>query len=525
MNKIMQSKLSMLNGMVVDNFAGGGGASTGIELALGRPVDIAINHDEDAIAMHEANHPFTKHFCESVWDIDPRKATEGRPVMLAWFSPDCCHFSRARGCKPVEKNIRSLAWVAVKWAATVKPRVILLENVKEFQTWGPLDENNIPIKEESGKTFQRFVSKLRELGYTVEWRELKAHEYGAPTIRERFFLVARCDGEPIRWPEPTHGPDKIPYRAAAEIIDWSLPCPSIFETSEEIMQKHGIRAVRPLAESTMRRIARGIQKFVIDNPQPYIVTESRAAPLITSIGQTGFSIDRSRSIESPLSTIVSKAEHCLVAPMLIQYHSETGKSEVRGQTVDKPIMTTDTSNRYAEVTAFITKYFSGGCQGKGSDVNDPLGTVTAADHNAIVAASIVKFKHNDTGQAADEPLHTICASTVHFAEVRTLLSKYCGPDVAPGLVNIEGEKYAIFDIGLRMLTPRELFKAQGFPGDYIIDYTKNGKLATKSAQVARCGNSVCPALAEALVRANLPDQCGRKIVTMEELDVEFGVVG
>lgn len=502
--KIMQSKLRTYDGLVVDNFAGGGGASTGIELALGRPVDIAINHDEDAIAMHEANHPFTKHFCESVWDVDPRKAADGRPVMLAWFSPDCCHFSRARGCKPVEKNIRSLAWVAVKWAATVRPRVILLENVKEFKTWGPLDENNIPIKEKEGQTFRRFVSKLKELGYEVDWKELRAHDFGAPTIRERFFLVARCDGAPIVWPDPTHGPSKLPYRTAAEIIDWELPCPSIFDTSEEIKEKYGLRAVRPLSESTLKRIARGLNKFIIESDKPYIMPWTLSSslnsengqmlitPYVVSIGQTGFSVDRSRSAEAPLNTIVSKAEQCLISPFLIQYHSESAGTDVRGQTVDKPIMTLDTSNRYG-----------------------------------IVAANIIKFKHNDPGQSVGEPLHTICASTVHFAEVRTFMIEKNGMEDTEetGTIWLDGIQYAIVDIGMRMLTPRELFNAQGFPSDYIIDYTKNGKPATKGAQVARCGNSVCPALAEALVRANLPEHCGPKIKTMAELDVEFGVLG
>ena len=524
-SKAMQSRLNIANGLVVDNFAGGGGASTGIELALGRPVDVAINHDEDAIAMHLANHPFTKHYCESVWDVDPIEATAGRPVMLAWFSPDCTHFSKSRGCKPVEKNIRGLAWVAVKWAELVKPRVIMLENVEEFKTWGPINEEGYPIKGQSGETFEQFVNALREQGYEVEWRELKAHEYGAPTIRKRFFLIARCDGQPIVWPQASHGPEKIPFRTAAEIIDWSLPCPSIFDTKLEIKRKYGITARRPLAEKTQKRIALGLKKFVIDNPNPYIVpAEKMTAPYITSIGQTGFTVDRSRSVDAPLNTIVAKAEQCLLAPMLIQYHGETSESEVRGQTVDKPIMTADTSNRYAGVVAFVSKYFDGGYKGAGSSADDPLGTVTAVDHNALVAANIVKFKGNNIGQPADEPIQTICASTVHFGEIRTLLTKYCGtdPDKA-GIVTLSGTQYIISDIGMRMLTPRELFNAQGFPADYIIDVTADGKPVTKQAQIARCGNSVCPALSEALVRANLADQCGRKIETMADLEIEFAI--
>lgn len=516
----MQPKIeSFANGLIVDNFAGGGGASTGIELALGRPVDIAINHDPDAIAMHEANHPFTHHYCESVWDIDPVEATAGRPVQLAWFSPDCTHFSKARGCKPVEKSIRGLAWIAVKWAAMTKSRVIMLENVEEIQSWGPLDENNYPIKEQAGETFEEFINALKKQGYDVDFRELRACDYGAPTIRKRFFLVARCDGEPIRWPEPTHGSGKIPYRTAAEIIDWTLPCPSIFDTSEAIKDKYGLRAVRPLSESTMKRIARGLKKFILESDKPFIMpwtlsdtsnsvgrtvdeqigTATTATgggqmlitPYVVSIGQTGFSADRSRSAEVPLNTIVSKAEQCLISPFLIQYHSESNQNDVRGQAVDGPLLTVDTSNRYG-----------------------------------IVAANIIKFKHNDPGQAADEPLHTICASTVHFAEVRTFMIEKNGvaDDNEAGTIVLNGVRYAIVDIGMRMLTPRELFSAQGFPSDYIIDYTVSGKHATKSAQVARCGNSVCPALAEALVRANLPEQCGRKIETMADLEAEFGVV-
>jgi DNA (cytosine-5)-methyltransferase 1 len=513
----MQSKLKFFDGLVVDNFAGGGGASTGIELALGRPVDIAINHDEDAIAMHEANHPFTKHLCESVWDVDPREITNGNPVMLAWFSPSCTHFSKARGCKPVEKNIRGLAWVATRWAATVKPRVIMLENVEEFKTWGPLGKSGQPIKEKAGLTFNRFIQTLNELGYVVEWEELRACDYGAPTTRKRFFLIARSDGNPVRWPEPTHGPEKLPYRTAAEIIDWSIPCPSIFDSAEEIKEKYGIRAVRPLSEMTLKRIARGIQKFVINNPNPFII----------SIGQTGFSEDRSRSINVPLNTVVSKAEQCLVAPIFIQMgYGEAEGQQPRVLDLNKPLGTiTAGGNKFAAASMFIIKNFGGGYTGKGISVKDPLGTVTAVDHHSLVAAHVIKFKGDNVGQAADEPLQTICSSTTHFGEVRTFLEKYCGEAADDaGIVNLGGIQYVISDIGMRMLTPRELFNAQGFPKDYIIDYTKSGKPASKTAQIARCGNSVCPPLAEALVRSNLPGQCGLKISTMGELEKEFGVI-
>ena len=402
--------------LIVDNFAGGGGASTGIELATGRSVDIAVNHDPAAIAMHRANYPTTKHYCENVWDVDPVKACAGCPVGLAWFSPDCKHFSKAKGGKPVEKAIRGLAWVAIRWAKLVRPRVIILENVEEFTTWGPLIGNR-PDPTRKGQTFRRFVHALKRYGYRVEWNELRACDYGAPTIRKRFFLIARCDGLPIVWPEPTHGdPSTLfvasgilhPWRTAAEIIDWTIPCPSIYDRK------------KPLCENTMRRIARGLRKFVLEHPQPYIVDDH-------------------------------------IAPFLIQYHTEQSGKEVRGQAVDKPLMTADSSNRYGLVTALLIKYYG---QGEGQSLREPLHTITAKD----------RF----------------------------------------GLVIVRGEPYQIIDIGLRMLTPRELFRAQGFPEDYIIDRDADGKHYPKSAQVARCGNAVPPPFAEALVRANLPEMCGEE---------------
>ena len=402
--------------LIVDNFAGGGGASTGIELATGRSVDIAVNHDPAAIAMHRANYPTSKHYCENVWDVDPVEACAGHPVGLAWFSPDCKHFSKAKGGKPVEKAIRGLAWVAIRWAKLVRPRVIILENVEEFMTWGPLIGNR-PDPTRKGQTFRRFVHALKRYGYRVEWNELRACDYGAPTIRKRFFLIARCDGLPIVWPEPTHGdPSTLfvasgilhPWRTAAEIIDWTIPCPSIYDRK------------KPLCENTMRRIARGLRKFVLEHPQPYIVDDH-------------------------------------IAPFLIQYHTEQSGKEVRGQAVDKPLMTADSSNRYGLVTALLIKYYG---QGEEQSLREPLHTITAKD----------RF----------------------------------------GLVIVRGEPYQIIDIGLRMLTPRELFRAQGFPEDYIIDRDADGKHYPKSAQVARCGNAVPPPFAEALVRANLPEMCGEE---------------
>ncbi|MBQ3157024.1 MAG: DNA cytosine methyltransferase [Clostridia bacterium] len=552
-----------MNEIVVDNFAGGGGASTGIEIAIGRSVDIAINHDPAAIAMHRANHPTTEHYTEDVWKVDPVEACAGRPVALAWFSPDCKHHSKAKGGKPVSKKIRGLAWVAVKWAKAVKPRVIMLENVEEFQDWGRLDEKNRPDPRYKGETFRRFVGQLEKLGYHVEYRLLRACDYGAPTIRKRFFLIARCDGQKIVWPEPTHAaPDSIevrmgskkPWVPVSEVLDFSLPCPSIFASSEEIMEQYGIRAVRPLSENTMKRIARGLMKFVVNNPKPFIV----------SIGQTGFAGDgRQHSIDEPLRTVVSKAEHCvcapvlmrnnenavgsdarepigtittgghhmLIAPSMIQYHSEQSE-DVRGQTVDKPIMTVDSSNRYGLVEPFLIQTGYGEREGQKPrvlDMDKPLGTVVAQSNKfAMAAAFVTQFNNNCDGQSMDAPLNTMTAKSNHFGEVNAFLVKYYGsgdnavscelpaPTITAkdrmGLVTVHGEDYKIVDIGLRMLTPRELFDAQGFPPDYIIDVDADGKPYPKSEQVARCGNAVCPPIPTALVRANLPELCEMKEV-------------
>lgn len=473
--KKMKGQFNLFDEIIVDNFAGGGGASTGIELATGRIVDIAINHDPDAILMHQTNHPYTKHYCESVWDIDPVKAVEGHPVGLAWFSPDCKHFSKAKGGKPVEKSIRGLAWIVLRWAGKVRPRVIILENVEEFITWGPVRKGK-PVKAKAGQTFKQWVSQLRALGYAVEWRELKACDYGAPTIRKRFFCVARCDRKPIVWPEPTHGPGLKPYRTAAEIIDWSIPCPSIFGRA------------KPLAEATMRRIARGIQKFVIDNPKPFIV------PI--GYGERKGQLPRVQDINDPLSTIVSSCKQYLVAPSLIQYHSETAKSEVRGQNLQEPIMTIDSSPRYGLVSAFISRQFNTSI---GHELGQPLGTVTAVDKSRLVKAFLIKYYGQGTGQTLDQPLDTVV-----------------GRDRF-GLVMVDGTPYQIIDIGMRMLQPHELYAAQGFPTDYIIDYDYTGKAYPKSKQVARCGNAVCPPLAKALVESNLPEWCGKIIETMAQL--------
>jgi DNA (cytosine-5)-methyltransferase 1 len=553
--------------LFVDNFAGGGGASTGIEMAIGRSVDIAINHDPDAIAMHKANHPASKHYCEDVWQVDPVEACAGNPVALAWFSPDCKHFSRAKGGKPVDKNIRGLAWVAIKWAYAVRPKVLMLENVPEIQTWGPLGKDGKPIKERAGETFMGFILALtggiptwhpayqemcdalsieptsemaqklqKGLGYKVQHRTLKSCDYGAPTTRTRFYLIARCDGRPIVWAEPTHAPKdseavkqglKLPYHTAAECIDWSIPAQSIFERK------------KPLAENTMRRIARGIQKFVIDNPEPFIVTvnhsgegfrgQSTDEPLGTITAKNGYGVvtptimcNNTNNVDEPLGTVVSSGKHYLVAPTLIQYHSETAKDEMRGQELTEPLMTQDTSNRYALSVAHIMKNYGGGYNGAGSAADAPLDTVTAKDHNSLVTAHIMTMRNNMDGQPIDEPLTTISCSGAHHAEVQAFLVKYFSTGAAKSvnepldtvttkdrfaLVTIHGEEYIITDIKMRMLQPRELFNAQGFPRDYIIDHDADGHPYVKSKQVARCGNAVTPQVPAALVRANLPEHC------------------
>lgn len=544
----------MINGeLIVDNFAGGGGASTGIEMATGISVDIAINHDPEAIRMHKANHPNTKHYCESVWDVDPVKACNGKPVALAWFSPDCKHFSKAKGGKPKDKKIRGLAWVALRWAGKVRPRVIMLENVEEFKTWGPLNRSHRPIKAKQGHTYQKFIEQLKRLGYDVETRELVAADYGAPTMRKRFFLIARCDGKPIIWPEPTHAPADSeavrvgllnPYVGAYTQLDFSLPCPSIFDTAEEIKEKYGIRAVRPLAPKTMERIARGLKKFVIDNAEPFIVQVNHSGaksyycrsanePLSTVTGKHGFGAvepylvqckynNEAQDIEKPLGTVTTVGSHLLVSPTLIQYHSETAKGEVRGQKIDEPIMTVDGSNRYGLVTSFIQKYYGGNYQGNGSDVKEPLHTITTLERNAMCAVNLIQMNNHCDGRDVREPIPTITAGDGHFGEVRAFLIKYYGQGTGQdikepldtvtaqdrfGLVTVNGVDYQIVDIGLRMLEPRELYGCQGFPDDYIIDHDYTGKEYPRSEQVRRCGNAVCPPIPAALVKSNLPELC------------------
>lgn len=646
--------------IIVDNFAGGGGASTGIEMAIGRSVDIAINHDPNAIAMHTTNHPDTLHYCESVFTVKPKIVTAGRPVALAWYSPDCRHFSKAKGGRPVEKSIRGLAWIELRWGLEVKPRVMMLENVGEFRTWGPLLAGEMrPDPERTGETFEAFVGMLttgipadhpalaecceflnisldsedaarlvKGLGYTVEYRELRACDYGAPTIRKRFFMVARCDGQPVVWPEPTHGDPKSeavksgrlkPWRTAAECIDWSIPAPSIFDRK------------KPLAENTLRRIARGIQRFVIDSEQPYIVpfivkcnhtstktsydcfrgqtlgeplqtvTKSPgyavAVPHLTKFrtGATGQNVTdpaptitagsstrpggnghalgivetaltpflagnggseyqaKPRAINKPAHTVMKESRVCLAAPIIArQFGNSTGHR------ADKPsaTITAGGGGKSQLVSAFLAKHYGGNYTGPGVGLDEPAHSVTTVDHHAAVAAHLVVNNTGHAGGAADSPDHTvttgnhhavvashlvklrgtcrdgqrtdepaptITAGGLHVGEVQTTLAvdeydeqraqlvlaflrKYCGEDCT-GLVTIDGVVYRIVDIGMRMLQPRELYRAQGFPDWYVIEHDFRGVKYAKDKQVARCGNAVPPQFAEALVRANLPELC------------------
>lgn len=505
--------------LIIDNFAGGGGTSTGLEQAFGRPVDVAINHDPKALAMHRANHPETKHYCESVWDVDPIEVTGNQPVGLVWLSPDCKHFSKAKGGKPVEKKIRGLAWVALRWAAKTRPRVIMLENVEEFKTWGRATEDGRPCPKHKGETFRSFVKALRYQGYQVEWRVLVACDFGAPTTRKRFFLVARRDGLPIVWPKPTHGkPESAdvikgklkPYRTAAECIDWSLPCPSIFTRS------------KPLADATLRRIATGTMRYVVNNQNPFVVPVSghNSSPFIsTYYGEKNKGEVRGSKLNSPIRTMTTENRFSLVAPVLTEC---ANASSPRCMPANEPIRTICAQTKgghHALVSAFLAKNYTGVI---GSQVSEPIHTITSKDHHSIVASHLVKLRNNNIGHRADEPLHTITASGGHFAEVRAFLTAFYGNErdgssidnplrTIPtrdrfGLVTVGQQQYQIADIGFRMLQPHELFKAQGFPESYIfsygIDEHGNTLKLTKTEQTRMVGNSVPPQLSRALVLAN-----------------------
>lgn len=603
---IFTMSLPLGHELAIDNFAGGGGASTGIAMGLGREVDVAINHDGEALAMHAANHPTTEHYTEDVFAVHPGFVTRQLPIGLAWFSPDCKHFSKAKGSKPVEKKIRGLAWVTLKWATFQMPRIIMLENVEEFQDWGPLGDDNKPLKAEKGRTFKAFVLALttgipkdhpdleeiytvlghdfpierlhKGLGYQVEWKVLRACDYGTPTIRKRLFLIARRDGRKIVWPEATHGDPKsdavkagklLPWRTAAECIDWSIPCPSIFERT------------RPLKDATLRRIAKGIMKFVVNSKDPFIVgaggpiysgkpvgtdkpfgtltaENHRAivqpifAPVMTE--HANASSPRCMPADEPLRTICAQVKgghHALVTAHISTYYSDKRPGDVRGSALDMPLATQPTENRHAIVSAFLAKHYGGvtgiradvptgtvtssdhhsvvtahlealytakGNEARASGADEPAKTVTASARHAVMASHMVKLRGTSTAAATDEPLGTVSAGGLHHAEVRAFLIKYYsegGQDQSLkepmhtiptkdrlGLVTIKGEDYAIVDIGMRMLTPRELARAQGFPDSYILNPIVNGKPLSKSAQVRMIGNSVCPPMAKALVEAN-----------------------
>lgn len=533
--------LSWGNELIIDNFAGGGGTSTGLEQAFGRPVDIAINHNAEALTMHAVNHPHTTHLCESVWDVDPIKVTGNQPVGLVWLSPDCKHFSKAKGGKPVEKKIRGLAWVTLRWAAKCKPRVIMLENVEEFRTWGPLliDEqgNAKPDPAKKGQTFDSFVRQLKAHGYEVDYREFRACDFGTPTIRKRFFLVARRDGIKIQWPAATHGaPDSVgvksgklqAYRTAADCIDWSIPCPSIFERK------------KVLADATLRRIAKGIMRYVINAADPFII--GQGGPIYSG---------KPVPTNKPFGTLTTENHRSIVVPSIVPIAHYNGRDTAHDAAAPLSTITAHPKGgSHALVSAFLAKHYTGVV---GSDLKESIGTVTSVDHHSLVTAHIQRDMSQSIGHAADtplatttaggggksalvtsnlvklrgtsnaasteEPLGTISAGGQHHAEVRAFLLSYYGSEKdadsidSPtrtvtsrdrfGLVTIKGQDYQIVDIGLRMLAPRELFRAQGFPDTYIIgDNPEQGLILTKSAQVRMCGNSVCPPMAFALIQAN-----------------------
>lgn len=516
-------------GLIIDLFAGGGGASAGIEAALGRPVDIGINHDPVALAVHKANHPATRHLEADIWEVRPLEATGGRPVDVLWASPDCTHFSIAKGDVPKKQEIRSLAWAVVRWAKAVKPSVIFVENVQEFRGWGPLGRDGRPQKARMGVTFLRWRRQLERLGYTVDHKVLDASRYGAPTRRRRLFIVARRDGLPIRWPEPTHGAGLQPLVPAAVCIDWSLPCPSIFERAT------------PLADKTLWRIAQGIRRFVLDNPSPFIVkvnhggwdarVQSMNEPMTTITAQHGHGLivpslvemnhsNQPHGADEPLGTVTTQHNRFnLVAPTLVQ----TGYGERAGQAarvpgLGKPLGTVvGCGQKHALVAAFLAKHFGGVV---GQPIENPASTITAKDHHGLAAATLVKLRGQCHSADVEAPLPTLTAGGQHVAEVCAFLTAYYssngrqdkGQDLSGpartittrdrlGLVTVEGIDYQIVDIGMRMLQPHELLAAQF--GRFAADYDLS-PANTKAAKVRLIGNSVCPELVEALVAANAP---------------------
>lgn len=519
-----------MNGLIIDCFAGGGGASVGIEMALGRPVDIAINHDPQAILIHKTNHPQTLHLTEDIFKVDLEKYVQGQHVALMWASPDCTSHSKAKGGQPRKQGLRILPWAVYKHAKKILPDVIIMENVEEIQQWGPLDENGRPIPERKGEKYQKFISSMQSLGYDFDSRELVAADYGAPTTRKRWYAIFRRDGKPIVWPEPTHsktGTDgKKKWVPVSSILNFSDLGKSIFGRK------------KPLAENTMRRTARGLEKFVFNNPEPFIIQVNHSGgnfrgqsihdPMPTITQKHGFGvitpvevpfIDKTyggnykgagSGMNQPVSTITTVDHNRLITPLLIQYHSETTKNGVRGQTVTDPLQTIDTSNRYGLVIAFLEKFYK---SGTGQSLAEPIHTITtspghfgqvsvlAVDWKELqeagvdeetaqkatwVSQFIMEYYGRGVGQNIREPLHTIVTKD-RFA-----------------LITVLGNEYVILDIFLRMLTPEELKLAQGFPQDYIIDRDYNWRKYPVCEQVKRIGNSVVPVMAKALVKANCP---------------------
>ncbi len=525
MSLYAQGLLDVHAELIVDLFAGGGGASSGIEQALGRMVDIAINHDARAVALHQANHPQTLHYVSDVFEVDPRTATNGRPVALLWGSPDCTYHSKARGSKPIRdanKKRRALAWVITRWAGQVRPRIIFLENVEEFAQWGPLvgktDELR-PCPKRRGNTFRTWKRSLERLGYVVEHRELAACDYGSPTIRKRLFVIARCDGQPIVWPEATHGAGLKPFRTVAECIDWSVPMCSIFATKEEAKtwaKEHGFKnsPIRPLKENTMRRIARGVQKFVL-NGKPFLIE-------LTHQGNR-----RQKPLDEPMHTITcaKRGETALVSPFLSTYYGDKPGAGVRGQELSEPMATQTTENRHALVAAFLSQNNGGFYEGAGRPMSEPISTilVNGRGHQPLIAAHIQRDFGQSIGSSVSEPVGTVTPNGGGKAAlVASFLAQYNGTAIGQAIndplktvstvdrfgfvaVEVKGEPFYIAHIAMRMLTPRELYSCQGFRPEYIIDRTATGEPLTKTEQVRMVGNSVCPPVAEAIVRANCAD--------------------
>jgi DNA (cytosine-5)-methyltransferase 1 len=510
-----------VSGLIIDLFAGGGGASKGLEAALGRPVDIALNHSATALAVHAKNHPQTVHLVADVWKAKPLDVTKGRAVEWLWASPDCTHHSRAKGGKPRQQKIRSLPYAVIRWVREVAPEFVAIENVPEFEQWGPLlRATGKPCRKRRGRSFRHWVGELRRFGYNVEWRQIVASDYGTPQRRKRFFLIARRDGLPVVWPAATHGKGLAPQRTAAhDVIDWSLPCPSIF-LDADAGKAAGVK--RPLKPKTLWRIAQGLKRFVFENPRPFIlkVNHGKWEP-------------RHESADEPLSTVTaSQRGHAVIAPVLQQSgYGERQGQKARVLDLHAPLGTLVDGQKHALVAAFLAKHYGdpnrkdrkGGVV-VGAELPRPLGTITGTDHHSLAAVTLAHFRgtaDNQPGSAdPTEPLPTISAGGTHVAEVRAFLTAYYGSDSTTGqqlqlplrtvtsrdrfgLVMVAGTEYQIVDIGMRMLQPHELLRAQF--GKYADGYDLS-LAKTKKAKVKLIGNSVCPEVAEAIVRVNAGSQ-------------------